>query len=138
LQIYPGQLAAALDLARAFPDTQIVLCHLGMPAGRSLDEFMDWEGAMRDFARAENVAVKLSGFALGQGSWTLETMRPLVLKVVEIFGVDRCMFGSNFPVDRLYSTYRALVEAFEAVMADFSPAEAARLLAANAERVYRI
>ena len=138
LQIYPGQLAAALDLARTFPDTQIVLGHLGMPVGRSLDEFMDWEGAMRDFARAENVAVKLSGFALGQGGWTLETMRPLVLKVVEIFGVDRCMFGSNFPVDRLYSTYRALVEAFEAVMADFSPAEAARLLAANAERVYRI
>jgi predicted TIM-barrel fold metal-dependent hydrolase len=138
LQIYPSQLAAALDLARTFPDTQIVLCHLGMPIGRSSDELRDWEGAMRDFARAENVAVKLSGFALGPGRWTLETMRPLVLKVVEIFGVDRCMFGSNFPVDRLYSTYRGLVEAFEAATADFSPADAARLLSANAERVYRI
>jgi len=138
LQIYPGQLAAALDLARAFPDTQIVLCHLGMPIGRGSDELRDWEGAMRDFARADNVAVKLSGFALGQGGWTLETMRPLIFKVVEIFGVDRCMFASNFPVDRLYSTYRALVEAFETVIAEFSSAEAARLLSVNAERVYRI
>ena len=138
LQVYPGQLAAALDLARAFPDTQIVLCHFGMPIGRSSDELRDWEGAMRDFARAENVAVKLSGFALGPGRWARETMRPLVLKVVEIFGVDRCMFASNFPVDRLYSTYRELVGAFEAVMADFSTEEAARLLSANAERVYRI
>jgi predicted TIM-barrel fold metal-dependent hydrolase len=138
LQIYPSQLAAALDLARAFPDTQIVLCHLGMPIGRSSDELLDWEGAMRNFARAENVAVKLSGFALGQDGWTLETMRPLVLKVVGIFGVERCMFASNFPVDRLYSTCRALVEAFEAVIADFSPAEAAQLLSVNAERVYQI
>jgi predicted TIM-barrel fold metal-dependent hydrolase len=138
LQIYPSQLAAALDLARAFPDTQIVLCHIGMPIGRCYDELTEWERAMRDFARADNVAVKVSGFALGQDGWTLATMRPLVLKVVEIFGVGRCMFASNFPVDRLYSTYRALVEAFEAAMADFSSAEAARLLSANAERVYRI
>jgi predicted TIM-barrel fold metal-dependent hydrolase len=138
LQIYPGQLTAALDLARAFPDTQIILCHLGMPIGRSSDELLDWENAMQDFARADNVAVKLSGFALGPGSWSLKTMRPLVLKVVEVFGVDRCVFASNFPVDRLYSTYRALVEAFETVIADFSPAEAARLLSTNAERIYRI
>jgi predicted TIM-barrel fold metal-dependent hydrolase len=109
-----------------------------MPIERSSDELMDWESAMRKFGRAENVAVKLSGFALGQGGWTLETMRPLVLKIVEIFGVDRCTFGSNFPVDGLYSTYRALVETFEKVMADFSAAEAERLLAANAECVYRI
>jgi predicted TIM-barrel fold metal-dependent hydrolase len=138
LQIYPHQLAEAFDLARAFPDTQIILCHLGMPIERSSDELMDWESAMRKFGRAENVAVKLLGFALGQGGWTLETMRPLVLKIVEIFGVDRCTFGSNFPVDGLYSTYRALVETFEKVMADFSAAEAERLLAANAECVYRI
>ncbi len=138
LQIYPSQLAAALDLAHAFPDTQIILCHLGMPIGRSSEELQDWEGAMRNFAGADNVGVKLSGFALGQGGWTLATMRPLIFKVVEIFGVDRCMFASNFPVDRLYSTYRALVEAFETVVAEFSPAEAARLLSVNAERVYRI
>jgi predicted TIM-barrel fold metal-dependent hydrolase len=138
LQVYPGQLAAALDLARAFPRTQIVLCHLGMPIGRSPDELLDWESAMRDFARADNVAVKLSGFALGPGRWTLERMRPLVLKVVEIFGVDRCMFASNFPVDRLYSTYQELLGAIESVIAEFSPAEAARLLSVNAERVYRI
>ncbi len=65
-------------------------------------------------------------------------MRLLVLKVVENFGVNRCMFASNFPVDRLYSTYRALVGAFELIIADFSPDEAARLLSVNAERLYRI
>jgi predicted TIM-barrel fold metal-dependent hydrolase len=101
LQIYPGQLTAALNLARAFPDTQIILCHLGMPIRRSSDELLDWENAMRDFARADNVAVKLSGFALGPGRWTLETKRPLVLRVVEIFGVDRCMFASNWPKPRV-------------------------------------
>ena len=93
---------------------------------------------MRSLARAENVSVKLSGFALGQGGWTLESMRSLALKVVEIFGVHRCMFGGNFPVDGLYSSYPTLVAAFEAVIADFSAEEAALLLAVNAERVYRI
>jgi predicted TIM-barrel fold metal-dependent hydrolase len=138
LQIYPAQLAEAYDLARAFPDTQIVLCHLGMPIERSSSELTHWEGAMRSLARAQNVSVKLSGFALGQGGWTLESIRSLVLKVVEIFGVHRCMFGGNFPVDGLYSSYPALVAAFETVIADFSAEEVALLLAVNAERVYRI
>jgi predicted TIM-barrel fold metal-dependent hydrolase len=138
LQIYPGQLADAYELARAFPDTRIILCHLGMPIERKPDQLTHWKGAMRELARAENVAVNLSGFALGQGGWTFETMRSLVLKVVEIFDVDRCMFGSNFPVDGLYSSYPALVKAFERVIVDFSAEEAVRLLAANAERVYRI
>jgi predicted TIM-barrel fold metal-dependent hydrolase len=138
LQIYPAQLADAYDLARAFPDTQIILCHLGMPIERSSNELINWERAMRRLAGAENVSVKLSGFALGQGGWTLETMRSLVLKVVEIFGADRCMFGSNFPVDGLYSSYPTLVGAIETVIADFSAEESVRLLAANAERVYRI
>jgi predicted TIM-barrel fold metal-dependent hydrolase len=138
LQIYPRQLADASNLARSFPDTQIILCHIGMPIERRADQLVHWERAMRELARAENVAVKLSGFALGQGGWTLETMRSLVLKVVEIFGADRCMFGSNFPVDGLYSSYPALLGAFETAVADFSAEEAARLLAANAERVYRI
>ena len=64
LQIYPEQFTDAYDLARAFPDTQIVLCHLAMPIERRPDRLMDWEGAMRKLARAANVSVKLSGFAL--------------------------------------------------------------------------
>lgn len=70
--------------------------------------------------------------------WTVESLRPVVLETIEIFGSDRCMFASNFPVDSLYSTYSDLITAFRTITADFSPGERALLFHANAARVYRL
>lgn len=138
LQIYPHQMAEALELARAFPGTSIILGHAGMPLRRDRDELDRWRGAMTDLAAADNVAVKISGLALGQGGWSVETIRPIVLATIEIFGIDRCMFASNFPVDGLFSSYRALFDAFGAVTQELTAGERAALFSKNAERLYRI
>ena len=64
---------------------------------------------------APNVAVKISGLAMLDWHWTTGSLRPFVLRTVEIFGVDRCMFASNFPVDKLFSSYDDLFNAFKAI-----------------------
>jgi predicted TIM-barrel fold metal-dependent hydrolase len=71
-------------------------------------------------------------------SWTVESIRPLVLEAIDAFGVQRAMFASNFPVDKLFADFPTLWRAFAAIVADFSDAEQAALFRGNAERVYRL
>ena len=70
--------------------------------------------------------------------WTIDSIRPFVLTIIDTFGPRRCMFGSNFPVDKLYSSYEALFDAFDMITKDFSAAERNELFAGTAERFYRI
>ncbi len=71
-------------------------------------------------------------------NWTTDSIRPFVLGTIDAFGSERTMFGSNFPVDRLYSSFSSLYRAFETIVADFTPIEQDRLFRANAERWYRL
>ena len=93
---------------------------------------------MRRLAERDNAAVKISGLGMVDWTWTEDSIRPLVLETIEIFGIDRCMFASNFPVDKLYSSFGQLFAAFEAIVAGFSAAEQDKLFRSNAERIYRI
>jgi predicted TIM-barrel fold metal-dependent hydrolase len=138
LQIFWQQMADALDLARAFPDTQIILNHTGMPRKRDRAYVEAWRNGMRTLAAASNVAAKISGLAMFHHDWTAELIRPFVLDTVEIFGTGRCMFASNFPVDKLHADYRAIWQAFEQITADFSPQERRALFRDNAARFYRL
>jgi predicted TIM-barrel fold metal-dependent hydrolase len=138
LQIYPHQMRAALELARAFPDTQIVLNHAGMPFWRGEEELAAWRIAMGELASAPNVAAKISGLGLGDPDWTPESMRPVLLGTIEAFGTERAMFGSNFPVDGLFSDFATQWSAYDQLTADFSADERRAMFQANAERVYRI
>ena len=70
--------------------------------------------------------------------WTAKLIRPFVLDTIEIFGVDRCMFASNFPVDRLHAEYHAIWQVFDQMTADFAPAERRKLFYDNAARFYRL
>jgi predicted TIM-barrel fold metal-dependent hydrolase len=138
LQIFWQQMADALDLARAFPNTQIILNHTGMPRKRDPDYLEAWRNGMRTLATAPNVAAKISGLVMFHHDWTVELIRPVVLDTIEIFGVERCMFASNFPVDRLHADYRAIWRAFDEITADFSPDEWRKLFHDNAEVFYRL
>ena len=84
------------------------------------------------------MAVKISGLGMIDHEWTTTSIRPWVLGLIETFGVDRCMFASNWPVDILYSSYRAVFDAYKEITADFSVSEQAALFWQNAERYYRI
>lgn len=137
-QVYWQQMPALADVARRWPDLTIVLDHAGMPAERTRDGLAGWEAGMRLLATCPNVVVKLSGYGMADLHWTVDSIRPFVLKPIEWFGPARAMFGSNFPVDRLMASYDRLWDAYRTLVADFPPAERALLLSGTARRVYRI
>lgn len=138
LQLYHPQMADALALARRFPDVQIILDHAGMPIDRDAESLAAWRSAMRSLAQAPNVAAKISGLGVANPGWTIESIRPLVEHTLEVFGIDRCMVGSNYPVDRLTGTYADVFEAFRAITAGLSAAERRTLFHDNAVRIYRL
>lgn len=138
LQLYHPQMADAFDLAKRFPDTQIVLNHAGMPIDRDAASLDAWRRAMRKLAEAPNVAVKISALGVANPDWTEESIRPLVLSTIEAFGVERCMVASNFPVDRLTGSYAATFEAFRSIMSGLSPSDRSAVFHDNAIRIYRL
>jgi predicted TIM-barrel fold metal-dependent hydrolase len=93
---------------------------------------------MRTLAAAPNVAAKISGLNMFHHDWTLELIRPFVLDTIEIFGVERCLFASNFPVDKLHADYGAIWQAFDQITADFSEPERRALFHDNAAGFYRL
>lgn len=129
---------AALRLARSFPDMWVIVTHTGLPYERTVECFRHWRSGMKTFARAPNMVVKISGLGMRDRNWTVGSIRPWILETIDIFGVDRCMFGTNWPVDRLYSDFDTLLAAYRQIIAPFSPDEQTRLFSRNAERFYRI
>jgi predicted TIM-barrel fold metal-dependent hydrolase len=138
LQLYPAQMADAAALAHEFPDVPIILNHAGMPVDRDGQGLDLWRRGMRELAAAPNVAVKISGLGVVDRQWTVKSIRPFVLQTIEAFGVSRCMFASNFPVDKLWSDFDALYAAFREVTEPFSAAERRQLFHDNAARYYRL
>jgi predicted TIM-barrel fold metal-dependent hydrolase len=138
LQIYPSQMAEAAALAAAHPDTQVILNHTGMCIDRTLAGWRQWRDGLRALAAVPNVAVKISGLGMIDHRWTIESLRPYVLETIDAFGAARCMFASNFPVDRLYASYADTWGAYGAIIADASADEQAALLRDNADRLYRL
>ena len=82
--------------------------------------------------------MKISGLGMCDHKWTVDSIRPFVLSMIEIFGPSRCMFGSNFPVDKLYTSFETLFDAFDEITRGFSDSERADMFAGTAERFYRI
>ena len=138
LQIYPSQMPAAAQLASRHPDTLLILNHTGMPVDRDAAGLQTWHAGMQALAQQPNVMVKISGLAMLDWQWTTESLRPFVLQTLDIFGVDRCLFASNFPVDRLFGSFARQHGAYQSLTASLSEAERTQLFATNAERIYRI
>ncbi len=137
-QIYYQQMPALEALARRYPDLQFVLDHAGMPAERDAAGLEGWRRGMKSLAKCPNIALKLCGYGMVDNRWTVESIRPFVLGPIEWFGPERAMFGSNFPVDRLMTSYARLWDAYREITAGFSASERHQLFAATAERIYRI
>jgi predicted TIM-barrel fold metal-dependent hydrolase len=130
-------LASARKLAEAYPDVTLVVEHVAFPQERNDDYLRVWQRAMSDVAGAPNAVCKISGLGMGDPDWTLESLRPWVEHAILSFGADRCFFGTNWPVDRMYSSYDALIAAYDALISGSSSAERAALFFDNAARVYR-
>jgi predicted TIM-barrel fold metal-dependent hydrolase len=138
LQADPAQLPDAAAVARAHPEVPMVVNHTGMPRDRASAALDQWRHGLRLLAEQPHVSIKISGFAMFDPAWTVDSIRPLVLETIDIFGPTRCMFASNFPVDKQHTTYAALFAAFQTLTETFSASERQNLFHDNAERIYRL
>lgn len=130
-------LDAAYDLARDFPTTQIIVNHTALPADRSVEGLRAWRAALAGLARAPNVALKISGLGLPGQPWRAAANVPVIRDAITLFGADRCLFASNYPVDSLVGSFDAIMDGFLQAIADRPETERRQLLHDNAARLYR-
>jgi predicted TIM-barrel fold metal-dependent hydrolase len=130
--------ASVAGAAKRNPDVLFVLEHAGSPDERSDAYFAEWSSHLGLVAAAPNIVCKLSGLAIGDHEWTAASLRRWVLECIDRFGVERCLFGSNWPVDKLFGTWEEMVGGFAEIFSEFSDDERDTLFAGTAERVYRI
>jgi predicted TIM-barrel fold metal-dependent hydrolase len=129
-------LAAAL--AARHPDTVLCIDHCGFPKRRDDAYLATWRAGLRELAAVPSVVLKISGLAMADHAWTVESLRPWVLGGIDAFGVERCFFGTNWPVDRLYSSYGDVLDAYRELISEFSDDEQTALFSGNARRIFRI
>ena len=125
------------ELPAMCPNLQFIVNHAGLPRDRSPEGLKIWREGMRALAAHPNVVCKVSGISLPGMPWTVETQGAVILETIDIFGIDRCMFASNFPPDNCVTEYAPMMEAFETVMSRFSEDERDRFFYANAKQYYR-
>ena len=131
-------LSEAAMVARAFPKTPIVLNHTGFPWDRSAEGLAAWRRAMERLAREPNVHVKVSEFGLKDRPWDYQSNRQVVLDALAIFGIERAMFASNFPVAGLRVGYGALVDAMTQMLGHLPAEQRERFFWKNAKMFYRL
>lgn len=139
LMTHPDQLRAAAEELASADSLVVVVEHTGWPRSGSDEERKLWEAGIDALADlGHNVVCKLSGLAMPFGSMTAEVLAPWLEYAIGAFGVDRCMFASNFPVDAMGGTFDELYATFSAVTDGMDEESRDKLFAANAERVYRL
>jgi predicted TIM-barrel fold metal-dependent hydrolase len=127
-----------LALARKVPDVIMTIDHCGIPERRDESNLQAWRRGVKALAEAPNIWMKISGLGMGDHRWTIESLRPRVLGAIEAFGPARVVFGTNWPLDRMYSSYPDLIGAYAEIIAGFSEEELRAMFAGNAEKLFRI
>lgn len=136
LMIFPGQMAEAAKLARDYPHAAIVLEHGGLPADETAAGWAAWRQGMTLMAGENNVVAKISGLGMFNHTCTAQSVAPVLREMVAMFGAERCMFGSNFPVDKLWVSYADMIAAYRDAAAALSRTERRALMHYTAHRVY--
>jgi predicted TIM-barrel fold metal-dependent hydrolase len=155
--VFHPQLADTIDLARTFPSTTIIAGHVGGPlgygpyAGKGDAVFASWKAHITELARCENVVMKLGGMMMRLAAYDYGSLpappssaaiaaywRPYMETCIELFGPERCMFESNFPVEKMGTSWVGLWNAFKRIAAGASDTEKRALFSGTARRVYRL
>ena len=116
LQLIPSLMGPAAELFAKIPELPFVLCHAGSPYDLRAEGFRLWKRGLIEISKLPNAACKLSGYGMFKHDWTTPDLQSIVEACLDCFGPERCMYGSNFPVDSLYSTYSEIVSAYEKVV----------------------
>jgi predicted TIM-barrel fold metal-dependent hydrolase len=129
---------ALCALAADFPKTQIIVVPAGLPSDRSAEGLAGWRRALEKAAAYPNVAIKLSGIGEPGLPWSLNANGPIIRDAIKIFGVERGMFASNFPVDSIVGSFETIYDGFRSAVADLPLPDQRRLFHDNAVRIYRL
>lgn len=130
------QMGLVRKLAEDFPGVTLCIDHAGFPRRRDREYFNEWRAGMAAVAEAPNTVVKISGLGMIDHAWTIDSLRDWVLTCIELWGAERSFFGTNWPVDRLYSSYSDVVDAYWEIIGDFTDAEQEALFSGTANRVF--
>jgi predicted TIM-barrel fold metal-dependent hydrolase len=138
LQVFSGQMEGAAELAASAPKVTFILQHAGMLEDLSSDGWARWRAGMRGLAACPNMVSKLSGLGTFIHKNDPEHVAAIVRETVEMFGPTRCLFGSNFPVEKLWTRYSDLVEAYRAAVEPLGEVASRAALHDTAARVYQL
>lgn len=122
LQLIPDQMQQVAAIFAQVPNLSVAVCHCGSPWYRDKAGWALWEDGLRALAELPNTHCKISGLSMFDHDWTVDSLRPIITTVLDIFGADRCMFGSNFPVDKLHTSYHRLWTAYLEIVDDHNTA----------------
>ncbi|BBK31176.1 putative TIM-barrel fold metal-dependent hydrolase [Stella humosa] len=136
LQVFASQMADAAALLRAFPGVTFILTHAGMLEDRTPAGWALWRAGMVELASCPNVATKVSGLGTFDRACSVERWKPIVTATIDLFGPGRCLFGSNFPIEKLWTDYATLIATVRACLADLPEADRQAVLHDTAQRLY--
>jgi predicted TIM-barrel fold metal-dependent hydrolase len=131
---FSHQLPQVARLIANFPQMQFVLPHMGRPMS---EDFDGWRREMRAIAKLPNVAIKVSGLGSIEKNYEPKVITPFINDVIEAFGLGRCMYGSDMPVEKFFCSFDRQLEALEQAFQTFSAAERDAVFRTNAQRIYR-
>jgi len=137
--IFPHQLVSALELVKQFPNQKFVIDHIAKPYIKD-GYFTGWAAAMSAFEDFDNVWCKVSGMVTEADyeNWTEDQLRPYIDHALEVFGTDKIMFGSDWPVLRVAADYAAVADTFERAIAGYSESEQAGMMGGNCAEFYGV
>ncbi|MEL6677928.1 MAG: amidohydrolase family protein, partial [Pseudomonadota bacterium] len=138
LQLFAGQMRHGVALAEACPQVTFILQHAGMLEDTSDEGWAAWRTGMKALAKCPNVVTKLSAFGTFSHRNDPKFIAQIIGETVKIFGAKRCMFGSNFPIEKIWTDYASLFDAFRAATADLPKPQTKAIFNDTAERVYRL
>lgn len=138
LQVFASQMPDAAKLAQDFPGVSFVLLHAGMLENRSADGWAAWRKGMRVLATCPNVVVKLSGLGTFEHQCSVALWQPVVTETVAVFGPERCLYGSNYPIEKLWTSYENIVAVMKECLSGLPLAAQRTIFFDNAQRIYRL
>ena len=137
MQIYDTQIPDAAELARSFPDILIILEHLGWPLKAEEEDMPLWRDRLAEIAQYPNVFLKISCIGWIFQKNDEKAILPYIREALHLFGVDRCMVGSNCPPDSLFIPFHEIFRIFKTALAPYSDKDQEKVFYANAKKIYR-
>ena len=138
LQVYAGQVNHAVELIKAFPGVKMILVHAGMLTERAQAAIDQWRAALAMMAAFPNLHAKISGLGMYSSGITLPQARQVIRDVIQLFGVERTIYGSNFPLEKLHASYAEFFAIYRAVLSEYAEIDQRKVFHDNAVSFYRL